>query len=114
PAWGATSPGDSKPCPECVSIHAPAWGATNARAAPPTSCNSFNPRSRVGSDHRARSARARRGVSIHAPAWGATTAAFAAAPVAATFQSTLPRGERLTADYQSIKDAKVSIHAPAW
>ncbi len=55
----------------CVSIHAPAWGATLL----------------------ARGADRRRGVSIHAPAWGATHA-----PVddigLLQFQSTRPRGAR--------------------
>ena len=54
-----------------VSIHAPAWGATQSRS----------------------HARGAPGVSIHAPAWGATVIdALKANP--GVFQFTLPRGER--------------------
>ena len=55
-----------------ISIHAPAWGATGGDS-------DF-----CVADH----------ISIHAPAWGATSLST---PVAGTtsFQSTLPRGERL-------------------
>jgi hypothetical protein len=75
----------------CVSIHAPAWGATSVdlQCSSPTLC--FNPRPRVGGDRADRPHAVGPGVSIHAPAWGAT--AFLD-PV--------------------IKQVKVSIHAPAW
>ena len=60
-----------------VSIHAPAWGATH---------NYSNNLSSLS-------------VSIHAPAWGATSKQFSGAPDD-KFQSTLPRGERLTESWQ--------------
>ena len=56
-----------------ISIHAPAWGATQALLRPPISLI----------------------ISIHAPAWGATADDLPRADVLA-FQSTRPRGARLT------------------
>ena len=50
PAWGATQRRQAFPFDELVSIHAPAWGATSTEV-----FISIN-----------------QGVSIHAPAWGAT------------------------------------------
>ncbi len=79
---------------EDVSIHAPAWGATNfvhfigfcvasfnprARVGRDSNqclnswgASCFNPRARVGRDQRQRDKIPSRLVSIHAPAWGAT------------------------------------------
>ena len=97
-----------------VSIHAPAWGATGPSLQQSAILQSFNPRTRVGCDHRGwlrcghlrwfqsthpRGVRLDHGatvhyvllVSIHAPAWGATL-----------------RGPG--ADGRTV----VSIHAPAW
>ena len=95
-----------------VSIHAPAWGATQAvnareqgeqfQSTPPHggrpfpffycciySC--FNPRPRMGGDNIIQYARRLPAVSIHAPAWGATWDCL-----------------------KVIKSMRVSIHAPAW
>ena len=98
-----------------ISIHAPAWGATNMtpshmsryrfqstlphgerRISTSTSSTVmyFNPRSRMGSDpdpggHFQLSLH----ISIHAPAWGATGMRSLSASVK-SFQSTLPHGER--------------------
>ena len=75
PAWGATATG-LQPGPIIqVSIHAPAWGATGAVDL------------QVAPD----------GVSIHAPAWGATAWPCAGA-TRASFQFTLPHGERRWTD----------------
>ena len=96
-----------------VSIHAPAWGATGTP--------DFGP--------------APNQVSIHAPAWGATYFTDGTAGLL-TFQSTPPRGGRLTSscprvealEFQSTPPRggrqpeavrltpldRVSIHAPAW
>ena len=54
-----------------ISIHAPAWGATKARADINTALE----------------------ISIHAPAWGATPRVLISL-ISVKFQSTLPRGER--------------------
>ena len=54
----------------------------------------FNPRSREGSDQASSRANIVTGISIHAPARGATIASIRWTTVN-TFQSTLPRGERL-------------------
>ncbi len=100
--------------PGCVSIHAPAWGATAwemrklfqlmFQSTPPRggrlrSCTRcfvlacFNPRPRVGGDLCPSYICVSRRVSIHAPAWGATRGRH---PLGAGsgFQSTPPRGGR--------------------
>jgi len=100
-----------------VSIHAPAWGATDTPVTVPVPAFSFNPRARVGRDSRApplqvwivwfQSTRPRgarptisssvssaRGVSIHAPAWGATGNLSSRCRPLLPFQSTRPRGAR--------------------
>ena len=57
---------------------------------------SFNPRSRTGSDSLAEeTSQGRENVSIHAPARGATKIACFLLLVKLEFQSTLPHGERL-------------------
>ena len=71
PAWGATSARALSSFPRSVSIHAPAWGAT---------CQ-------VSGIRRPSY------VSIHAPAWGATSARGTARH-GSRFQSTHPRGVR--------------------
>ena len=60
-----------------------------------TVVQSFNPRSRVGSDNLDTYKAKQIAVSIHAPAWGATRECRKAQGVF-EFQSTLPRGERRT------------------
>ena len=75
----------------CVSIHAPVWGATS----------------------RCRSPATQEGVSIHAPVWGATICGgHKSAPL--QFQSTRPCGARLVQDTGLRDRALVSIHAPVW
>ena len=96
----------------------------------------FNPRSREGSDFVAsKNISSDAPISIHAPARGATTGQGIKGSVKLTFQSTLPRGERLGSfsgpsnylyfnprsregsDFVASKnissDAPISIHAPA-
>ena len=55
-----------------ISIHAPAWGATNLLKKDDCECRNFNPRSRVGSDVDTKTLAGIKQISIHAPAWGAT------------------------------------------
>ena len=71
PAWGATDKLPDSPFADNVSIHAPAWGATAVSRGSP----------RLPA------------VSIHAPAWGATELKPATTPTR-VFQFTLPHGER--------------------
>ena len=121
-----------------VSIHAPAWGATDHWEPVPDSGAGFNPRTRVGCDadpssercpswfvsihapawgathgavqHGVHGAR----VSIHAPAWGATSRMFLISSWMSLFQSTHPRGVRLARQIMPDTAETVSIHAPAW
>ena len=72
--------GGDGPCPDWVSIHAPARGATRRIRSAPYRPSSFNPRSRTGSDYKGN------GVSI----------------ARAAFQSTLPHGERHCASTLSL------------
>ncbi len=75
--------------------------------------NYFNPRSRVGSDSGPIANLPTHAISIHAPAWGAT-AVWRIGKLRIKFQSTLPRGERLTCLKRTNANAGISIHAPAW
>ena len=92
PAWGATEPSPLTHLREVVSIHAPAWGATI----------------------RASDARLQRPVSIHAPAWGATITLVSLLVFLTLFQSTHPRGVRRILREFFLRLIVVSIHAPAW
>ena len=75
-----------------VSIHAPAWGATEALLELPF----------------------RDIVSIHAPAWGATLVGIKQRIEFCQFQSTRPRGARPEKKAAAVRENGVSIHAPAW
>ena len=76
PAWGATGGHADTLRQGQVSIHAPAWGAT-----------AVQPRHLQVAD-----------VSIHAPAWGATMV-DSRQDVPVSFQSTRPRGARLSPNW---------------
>ena len=100
----------------CISIHAPAKGATSDASSGSIGRSYFNPRSREGSDQAAAkesrgggnfNPRSREGsdvgrcnlerltaISIHAPAKGATSSAGRYQSAEQQFQSTLPRRER--------------------
>ena len=94
PAWGATNPLTYDANPQQISIHAPAWGATARRCRDTHRLCDFNPRSRMGSDAGGRAAGEHLAdISIHAPAWGATMCSTAFS-ITGIFQSTLPHGER--------------------
>ena len=81
PAWGATQLQEAVRRYKLVSIHAPAWGATTSVRKQTCQTLSFNPRARVGRDLQALKMRlAEREVSIHAPAWGATDSILTAKP----------------------------------
>ena len=85
PAWGATN-GDVVWIPDLeVSIHAPAWGATLLPATFRASPFGFNPRPRMGGDLARCGQAAIRIVSIHAPAWGATFALLHESETEASF-----------------------------
>ena len=113
PAWGATDrlPLDRRP--DRVSIHAPAWGATNRRTElyPQFAVSIHAPA--WGATGQGAVDGGEPPVSIHAPAWGATST-FQKSPVTHVFQFTLPRGERRTDDDNGVFGYQVSIHAPAW
>ena len=69
---GRAGVGGATPVP--VSIHAPAWGATQQPEQEHRGHPRFNPRTRVGCDDLTSSPTFCRDlVSIHAPAWGATS-----------------------------------------
>ena len=72
----------------------------------------FNPRSRMGSDLLVIPYLLGLGVSTHAPAWGATLLVRQHAQ-RTKFQPTLPHGERLNTCVL-VARAHVSTHAPAW
>ena len=95
-----------------ISIHAPARGATqgDARAVP---CpDDFNPRTREGCDLTLICSAASLRISIHAPARGATCL-IPRLCRASRFQSTHPRGVRLSIAEEIGAEGTISIHAPA-
>ena len=92
PAWGATQLAERTNLSQSISIHAPAWGATNRVTEWGASVK----------------------ISIHAPAWGATANRCVRSLQNSRFQSTHPRGVRHKALHQAAKGRKISIHAPAW
>ena len=116
-----------------ISIHVPAWGTTPVgtmlipyvefQSTFPRGerqfgqrmfglyCN-FNPRSRVGNDAGRNDADPVCGISIHVPAWGTTLSSMLQTMII-IFQSTFPRGERLTA-CDDVLIPVISIHVPAW
>ena len=117
PAWGATDAVFGYQNRYDVSIHAPAWGATpccRSSIRRPPWFQSTHPRGvRLGGP--AGHAPLGRRVSIHAPAWGATPAPRETLSPQMQFQSTHPRGVRLggPAGHAPL-GRRVSIHAPAW
>ena len=117
-----------------VSIHAPAWGATDSRLISRRLNLRFNSRARMGRDHQCRGHGSGDIVSIHAPAWGAA-ASMAFMLKSKVFQFTRPHGARPRRPWRNDiafgfnsrarmgRDAAwvavprfpaVSIHAPAW
>ena len=98
---------------EAVSIHAPAWGATN-----PTSRLCTFRQFQSTHPHGVRHLCFSRwphlpAVSIHAPAWGATRATMLKWPMRSGFNPRTRMGCDLTA-VRSCHGVGVSIHAPAW
>ena len=96
PAWGATRRTGFRCCAAPVSIHAPAWGATTAPQCGHSVVLGFNPRARVGRDRGRASGlapifsfnpRARVGRDPHA---------LLPCSSQSMFQSTRPRGARLS------------------
>jgi len=92
PAWGATQLHKYSNTDIEVSIHAPAWGATGKQQRRGNDRTRFNPRTRMGCDGLCRRPSATR----------------------CMFQSTHPHGVRQ--EYAIGMEASycVSIHAPAW
>ena len=95
-----------------VSIHAPAWGATERKSMPQTVLYSFNPRPRARGDALVRRVRLRGYVSIHAPARGATaTSRYGARNIIVSIHAPA-RGATGFLSFGVLSGA-VSIHAPA-
>ena len=77
---------------QCISIHAPAWGATGAVGGFLANRQHFNPRPRMGSDKRG----------------------LPKCFLLLQFQSTPPHGERQVPPGPVEGSGEISIHAPAW
>ena len=113
PAWGATiAPYINDPT-FSISIHAPAWGATHYACVKIHCFLNFNPRSRVGSDIGRGLKKMSKTISIHAPAWGAT--GFGASIKRAfTISIHAPAWGATGSKGGNSGKADISIHAPAW
>ena len=86
PAWGATDWGTALGLLEQISIHAPAWGATSILARDQRGCGLFQSTLPHGERHwYAACERSYHGISIHAPAWGATATSVSATSTTANF-----------------------------
>ena len=98
--------------PTVVSIHAPTRGATllDKYILCVDHCG-FNPRTHEGCDRCKHKSGMIATVSIHAPTRGATLTKKICITLL-EFQSTHPRGVRLTTQKEQTKDSTVSIHAP--
>ncbi len=98
----------------CVSIHAPAWGATFRAIWKVYYDASFNPRARVGRDSggvpRLNTSRVFQSTRPR----GARLGAGRFWVIDIRFQSTRPRGARLIKKTIERAKIEVSIHAPAW
>ena len=115
PAWGATQGRNAIQQGMSVSIHAPAWGATAVDGFAGFGVHVSIHAPAWGATRIDAGGSFYHLVSIHAPAWGATVRSRIGLGQVAAFQSTHPRGVRLLeghvpADTQAV----VSIHAPAW
>ena len=114
PAWGATEIQRHLVEEGCVSIHAPAWGATGIGMRLKLRPSGFNPRARVGRDKQNRRAVAvEQYVSIHAPAWGATDLPRAD-NIGGGVSIHAPAWGATVIKFQRLQATQVSIHAPAW
>ena len=92
PAWGATNRPPLNTYTLRVSIHAPAWGATQFVSVCISACV----------------------VSIHAPAWGATTFRCLLYQLLVVSIHAPAWGATLDCGSDWSRDWHVSIHAPAW
>ena len=131
---GGVAPGS---CPELVSIHAPAWGATAICVSGLAPSGRFNPRTRVGCDRfqGVNAALDTQFQSTHPR--GVRRECISIAVTGCVFQSTHPRGVRRAAAWLTgaawssfnprtrvgcdglrsgglARHGQVSIHAPAW
>ena len=96
----------------CISIHAPAWGATLGALPPCASTMHFNSRPRVGSDKQRKISCHQGDISIHAPAWGATHIARNRAEGGISIHA--PAWGATPLRHSSRYHEDISIHAPAW
>ena len=96
-----------------ISIHAPAWGATDGAYPVFVLRKNFNSRPRVGGDRKREAAERLRDISIHAPAWGATIPCPGVVPPSCNFNSR-PRVGGDLRPVQRFSHLLISIHAPAW
>jgi len=95
-----------------VSIHAPAWGATDDCLPFPIHYYSFNSRARMGRDLCFMADPYCAAVSIHAPAWGATALRTRLSGVSVSIHA--PAWGATSAPVTLPDIVPVSIHAPAW
>ena len=95
-----------------VSIHAPAWGATNDDATHVNWFTGFNSRSRMGSDHRGQQeGRRRREFQFTLP-HGERLSCGSPLPFSLSFQFTLPHGERHEANIRRVAAAVFQFTLP--
>ena len=115
PAWGATQHLSQQPVYTKVSIHAPAWGATSRITETGEQPASFNPRTRVGCDVLKGYKACKQGECFNPRTRvGCDLSLTLAMSDFGKFQSTHPRGVRRRSCCTERYPWPVSIHAPAW
>ncbi len=97
-----------------VSIHAPAWGATQLHPSFPYESSCFNPRARVGRDSERLAILSIKDCFNPRARVGRDAWEWAAVALWCLFQSTRPRGARRGGVRNVAYGGGVSIHAPAW
>ena len=95
PAWGATEAANRRSRAGRVSIHAPAWGATRKRRAAERPALGFNSRSRMGSDTKQAQAVGVTERFNSRSRMGSDVGVWPCLSSISQFQFTLPHGERL-------------------
>ena len=96
-----------------ISIHVPSWGTTISASSGVITPTYFNPRSLVGNDGCRYCNQQGIRISIHVPSWG-TTYVLTLVNIKREFQSTFPRGERLSVSFFFLSSSSISIHVPSW
>ena len=114
PAWGATETLKVAAACHRISIHAPAWEATSPAFTSAPASTYFNPRSRMGSDRLLTIVKIFIGISIHAPRMGSDRQRRRIRHTTIHFNPRPPHGERRKIHNLAVSDIVFQSTLPAW